>query len=244
MTESAASSRISRRLVPILAIAFASVTLPLAGYHPLAQNETAALSGAVYDATGAVLPAVDVTLEDAQHRISRAKSDASGRFRFAPLAPGTYKLEASQMGFKSLQQNLDLGRAVEWIQPITMQVGTLQETISVAERRPARPEPARATSGPVRIGGNIRTPKKLAHVSPVYPPAMRDAGLEGVVPLEALIGRDGNVASVRIVSALVHPEFAKAAVEAVRQWRFDPTLLNGEAIEVAMTVTIRFSLSD
>jgi periplasmic protein TonB len=87
-------------------------------------------------------------------------------------------------------------------------------------------------------------PRKLTHVAPVYPAAMREAGLEGVVPLEAIIGRDGAVLSVRVISAQVHPEFARAAVDAVRQWRFDSTLLNGEQVEVVMTVSVVFSLSD
>ena len=73
---------------------------------------------------------------------------------------------------------------------------------------------------------------------------MRDAGIEGVVPMEAAIGRDGTVVSVRVVSAQVHPELAIAAVDAVRQWRFDSTLLNGEPVEVVMTVSVRFSLTD
>lgn len=73
---------------------------------------------------------------------------------------------------------------------------------------------------------------------------MRDAGREGVVPIEAIIGRDGSVTSLRVVSAQVHPDFAIAAVDAVRQWRFDPTLLNGEPVEVVMTVSVTFSLGD
>lgn len=73
---------------------------------------------------------------------------------------------------------------------------------------------------------------------------MHDMGLEGVGPMEALIGRDGTVSSVRLLSAQVHPDFARPAEEAVRQWPFSPTLLNGEAVEVRMTVSVRFSLTD
>ena len=73
---------------------------------------------------------------------------------------------------------------------------------------------------------------------------MREAGREGVVPIEAIIGRDGTVASIRVLSAQVHPDFAIAAVDAVRQWRFTPTLLNGRPVEVVMTVSVTFNLSD
>jgi protein TonB len=73
---------------------------------------------------------------------------------------------------------------------------------------------------------------------------MRDAGREGVVPVEAIIGVDGTVTSVRVLSAQVHPDFAVAAVDAVRQWRFTPTLLNASPVEVLMTVSVTFTLSD
>jgi protein TonB len=79
-------------------------------------------------------------------------------------------------------------------------------------------------------------------VRPVYPQAMRDAGLTGLVPLEAIIRRDGTVSSVRVLSAQVHPDLATAAVDAVRQWRFTPTLLNGAAVEVVMMVSVKFDL--
>jgi protein TonB len=73
---------------------------------------------------------------------------------------------------------------------------------------------------------------------------MRAAGREGHVPIEAVIAADGTVSYVRVLSAQVHPDFAIAAVDAVRQWQFTPTLLNGRAVEVVMTVSVQFSLSD
>ena len=69
-------------------------------------------------------------------------------------------------------------------------------------------------------------------------------GREGVVPIHAASGTDGLVSSVRVVRAQVHPDFAIAAVDAVRQWRFTPTLLTGSPVEIVMTVTVQFGLSD
>lgn len=71
---------------------------------------------------------------------------------------------------------------------------------------------------------------------------MRAAGLEGRVALEAIIGRDGSVQSARVVSGLVHPDLAQAAIDAVRQWRFEPTTLNGTPVEVVMNVALTFEL--
>jgi TonB family protein len=234
---------LTRRVVLITAVALVGVTLPIAAFRA-AQNAPLTLSGSVYDVSGAVLPGVDVTLQATEQVKWQATTDASGRFEFASIGPGRYVLEASLAGFRPLRHEFELRQAQDWDRAITLQVGTLRETVTVSARRtPGSRSPA--TSGaPIRVGGNIRAPRKLNHVNPVYPETMRDAGLEGTVPLEALIGRDGTVVSVRVLSAQVHPEFAKAALEAVRQWRFDSTLLNGETVEVAMTVSVRFSLAD
>jgi TonB family protein len=166
--------------------------------------------------------------------------------RFDGVVPGDYTLEASIPGFRTLRTPFTLAAARDWRRAVTLQVGDLQETVSVKARRPSTPTAARASGvvEPFRVGGNIRAPKKLNHIAPDYPQAMRDAGLEGIVPMEALIAKDGTVSSVRLLSAQVHPEFARAAEDAVRQWRFSPTLLNGEAVEVRMTVSVRFSLTD
>ena len=173
-------------------------------------------------------------------------ADAAGRFEFPPTGPGRYILSASLAGFRSLRHDLVLQDVRDWDRAITLQVATIRESIVVSDRRRPGSTPAAIASpgAPLRVGGNIRAPRKTVDVKPVYPASMRDAGFEGTVPIDAVIGTDGAVASVRVVSAQVHPDFAIAAVDAVRQWRFTPTLLNGAPVEVVMTVTVQFSLSD
>jgi protein TonB len=102
------------------------------------------------------------------------------------------------------------------------------------------PEPPARPKDPVRVGGQISPPKKLVHVSPIYPPIPLAARQEGLVILEALIAEDGTVRDVRVLRRA--PLFEDAAITAVRQWRFSPTLLNGEAVPVVMTVTVGFTL--
>jgi TonB family protein len=232
------------RLATVLALII--VAVPVAAIQLLAQDGPALLAVEVFDPTGAVLPGTALTLEDAQGAKREAVTEASGTVQFDAVAPGEYTLEASLPGFRTLRTPFTLAAASDWRRAVTLQVGDLQETVSVKARRPSTPTAARAGGvvEPLRVGGNIRVPKKLNHVAPDYPQAMRDAGLEGIVPMEALIGKDGSVSSVRLLSAQVHPEFARAAEDAVRQWRFSPTLLNGEAVEVRMTVSVRFSLTD
>lgn len=239
-----ARSTPSSGLMLLVLAGLAAVTIPVAAIH-FAQGGPAALSGIVYDPTGAVLPSVELALEDDRQNNWTATTDASGRFEFAPVQPGTYTIKAKLPGFKPLSESLTLQSPPDWTRAVTLQVGDLRETITVRESRPKaerRPPPAGAT--PVRVGGNIKPPMKLHHVSPVYPASMREAGIAGTVPLEARIDRSGNVASLRVLSAQVHPDLARAAMAAVEQWRFSPTLLNGQPVDVVMTVSIEFQLAD
>ena len=106
---------------------------------------------------------------------------------------------------------------------------------------PRRAVPPPAPPGPVRPGGNIRPPQKVHHVAPVYPPIAQAARVSGVVILEALIAEDGSVRNVTVLSS--KPLLDASAIEAVRQWRFTPTLLNGVPVQVIMTVTVTFNLN-
>jgi TonB family protein len=204
------------------------------------------LAGQVYDASGGVMPEVTLTLEGEESVTAHATTDSSGRFEFPSIAPGRYVLSAAVPGFRPLRHELVLKDARDWERAITLQVGAVQESIVVSDRRRpgTAPASAAATGAPLRVGGNVRAPRKTVDVRPVYPDVMRDAGLEGVVPIEAVIGTNGSVTAVRVVSAQVHPDFARAAVDAVRQWRFTPTLLNGTAVEIVMTVKVEFRLTE
>jgi len=240
--------RLDRRPLSIRTVVTATalllaVTLPTATVRAV-QTGPATLSGTVYDTTGGVMPGVAIALEDVTQMKYTATTDTAGRFAFSNVQPGHYTLEASLPGFRTLNQQFDLTARRDWDRAITLQVGTLKETITVSTRRTASPAAAPAKPTPLRVGGNIRAPLKTLDVRPVYPASMRDAGREGIVPIEAIIGVDGTVTSVRILSADVHPDFALAAADAVRQWRFTPTLLNGSPVEVVMTVSVTFTLSD
>jgi TonB family protein len=234
---------LSPRAILATAVVVAAFVLPAAALRAVQGGP---LSGSIYDPTGAVLPGVAVVLKDADGTEWNATSNASGRFEFPGVAPGAYLLTASLPGFKSLRQDVTLARAADWDRVITLQVGQVQETITVSASRvvATSPQPGGSPQRPIRVGGNIRAPRKELDVKPIYPAAMRAAGREGVVPIEALIGVDGTVTSVRVVSAQVHPDFAIAAADAVRQWKFTPTLLNGAPVEVVMSVTVTFKLAD
>jgi protein TonB len=102
------------------------------------------------------------------------------------------------------------------------------------------PETTGPGTAPVRVGGQIQAPLKIRHVAPMYPDLPRQAGIAGVVILECVIDRGGLVQSVRVLSG--HPLLNEAAVGAVRQWAYRPTLLNGVPVAVVMTVTVKFAV--
>ena len=95
---------------------------------------------------------------------------------------------------------------------------------------------------PFRIGDGIRPPAKIVNADPVYPPEARDARVQGVVILEATISRTGEVSDVEVLRSV--PLLDEAAVAAVRQWRYEPTLVDGEPVSILMTLTINFQLRD
>jgi TonB family protein len=233
--------RPTRGTLAIACAVIAAVTLSASSFRAATVLQPMPLTGTIYDMTGGVLPAVALTLENETGTHLTTATDRNGHFDFGVVDPGKYSLGSELAGFLTMKQDLSLDTERSWDRTISLQVGTLQETITVTEQRKAGTV---AQTGPVHIGGNLRAPRKLVDVRPIYPQSMRDAGLEGLVPLGAVIGVDGSVASVRAISASVHPELTKAAIEAVRQWKFSPTLLNGQAVEVFMTVSVRFSLED
>jgi TonB family protein len=246
MLNSARNRRaLSSRSLVACTLILAAATFTAAAFHA-EQDRSARLGGTIYDGSGAVLPGVEVTLTGGDGATANATTDASGKFQFPATAGAKYVLEAKLPGFNAFRQEFELKNAGDWDRAITLQVGKLTESVHVSAKR----EPAtQATPGapkptPVRVGGNIKAPMKLVNVNPIYPASMRAAGRSGVVPLDALIATDGSVVFARVVSASVHPDFADAAVEAVRQWKFSPTLLNGKPVEVLMSVTINFSLEE
>lgn len=104
---------------------------------------------------------------------------------------------------------------------------------------PPPPPPPVAPKQPVRVS-ELQAPRKIRDMAPRYPAIAQASRVEGVVILEAVIAEDGSVQEVRVLRS--KPLLDDAAVEAVRQWRFTPTLLGGQPVPVVMTVTVSFSL--
>jgi periplasmic protein TonB len=117
----------------------------------------------------------------------------------------------------------------------------LVEGFGVSSTPPPPVQPRSQDPPPQHVGGLIRPPTKVVHVAPQYPALARASHVQGVVIIAATIDSNGNVESATVLRSI--PLLDQAALDAVRQWKFTPTLLNGVAVPVIMTVTVNFELS-
>ena len=130
---------------------------------------------------------------------------------------------------------------VEPTDPVGHDVGTIFGDVESLESLtpPPPPPPPERPRAPVRVG-EVTAPSKVHDVAPAYPLIAQSARVQGVVIIEATIGVDGLVVDARVLRSV--PLLDQAALEAVRQWRYTPTRLNGVPVAVVMTVTVRFQL--
>jgi protein TonB len=106
---------------------------------------------------------------------------------------------------------------------------------------PPPPPPKAKVTGPQRIGGRVMEASLIRKIQPVYPPLAKSARVQGQVEFTAIIGKDGTIQNLQLVRG--HPLLVNAAREAVEQWRYKPTLLNGEPVDVITNIIVNFTLS-
>ncbi|MCC6395007.1 MAG: TonB family protein [Bryobacterales bacterium] len=210
-----------------------------------AQADYGKLYGAVLDASGAAVPkaVVTVALAGGQRKeITRGGED--GAYAFVMLPAGSYTVEVRKPGFALLsRKDLQLKAGEARQLDLTLEIGRIQETVEVVGKG-STPPPPLASGSPhrIRVGGNVQATKLLYMAKPAYPETLQQQGIEGTVLLEGVISVDGSLLSLRSLNSLVHPELTKAAMDAVKQWRYQPTLLNGKPVEVVTTITVNYRL--
>ncbi len=120
--------------------------------------------------------------------------------------------------------------------------GMLGGMIGGAGAAPPPPPPKpKAPSGPVRIGGQVAAANLIHQVQPVYPPLAKSARVQGSVEFKAIISKEGNIEDLQLVRG--HPLLVNAAKQAVLQWKYRPTMLNGQPVQVVTDITVNFTLS-
>ena len=242
----------SARIAAVIALLL--ITVPIAGFGAFAQTPSATFSGSVMDQIGRILPEITLVLSNVQTQAKYdLRSDQTGHFEVVGLPAGDYQLGAQIPGFAYQQGKFTLGAGQNLHRDIALQVGSVQETITVTAttdsgrvERPRVTERVTATSQPEfdrcsqsPVGGCLAQPTKIRDVKPRYPQSLRDIGTDGQVTLEGRIGTDGFIKDLRILGT-ADPDLASAAAEAVGQWQFTPTRLDGVPIEVSVKVSVTF----
>jgi len=238
--------QLSQRMRLLTFVLTLCLLLPLAALRLPAQELTGKVTGTIYDPSGAPVPNATVIMSNRKSKaVEMTTSDNAGNFSFTALAAGEYDMKALKPGFaeyKAPKIVLDLNR--ELSQNIVLKVGTVVEEVDVVAEGTGKAPSTETSAKPtrLRLGGDIQAAKLIDKVIPVYPEAAKSGGVQGAVILHAVIGMEGNPLSLRVVNSQIDPELARAAVEAVSKWRYQPTLLNGEPIEVDTTITVKFTL--
>jgi TonB family protein len=237
---------LARSRTMVTAALAAALLLPVAAMRVAAKDASATISGTVRDPSGAVIPDANIALVNVGLKSKiEGHSGPDGTFSFAAIPPGSYRLEIACPGFAFTKSaELDLQSGGDLHQNITLDIGTMLEEVVVHGHKPAenaatpRPTPRR-----IRVGGMVQAAHLISQVKPAYPEALQKQGIEGTVILRAVIGTSGQILSL---SPFSHPDTAltNSAMDAVRQWRYTPTLLNGEPVEVVTTITVGFRLDE
>ena len=228
------------------AVAAILLLLPLAAVRLRAQDPPASFAGAVYDASGIGVRNATIIMHAAvTNTTEMTTTDADGKFSFKSLPAGAYELRILKRGFEEHRapQVLESGR--EASVNTMLKIGAVMEEVDVVPEGTVKRLPDSESGGEpprLRLGGDIEASKLITKVQPLYPAPAKTAGSQGTVILHAVIGLDGRPLSLRVMNKDIDPELARASVEAVSQWRYHPTLLNGKPVEIDTTIEVHFTL--
>jgi TonB family protein len=199
----------------------------LSGLLASAGLTAATIGGSLYDPTGAAVSNAKASIYNPDTAIKlEATTSADGKFIFESLPAGQYILSVEKPGFPKLYREFSVEA------DSTLERGlTLGEPVGHPASRPEK----------LRIGGEAAQAKLIKKIQPVYPPAAKAARIQGTVQLDVAISADGVPQDIRVVSS-PSDDLSQSALEAVRLWRYSPTLLNGDPIPVVTTVIVNYTL--
>jgi TonB family protein len=232
----------SRTLCAAMLVVALALLVPLAAVH--AQAARASIAGAVYDPSGAIVPGAAVSLKNTSAPNEElARSDSSGLYKLTAVPAGEYVVKVTAPGFAPYQKTLSLKAGTPAAMDVFLAIGEVKEAEEVVGRR-SQSAPAAAPTRPrIRVGGMVQPIKLISKVSPDYPADAQAEGVEGTVLLRAIVSKNGTLLHVTSVSNSVDPRLIRAAMAAVPLWQYQPTLLNGEPVEVITTITVSFLLN-
>jgi len=225
--------RVSGAMACIIA---AGLVLPLAAMRPQAANP-GLVTGTVYDPAGARVPDASViAMRPDNGQKMTTTTDQEGKFSIGPLPDGQWQITIEARGFAPLTIEKIPSSHFE----VLLKIGEMRETVVVRGKGiPA--VNAYMLPQRVRVGGNMVPAKLVSKIDPEYPADAQSRGIYGNVVLRAVVSIQGTVLTPTVISA-PDPQLAEAAMKAVREWRYQPSLLNGEPVETVTTITVNFEL--
>ena len=231
-----APSLLVRALAPVLAVLLTALSCQ--------WQEEVVLSGFVQDPSGSRIPHASVLVTDSEREAFEATTaGADGAFRIRGLAPSSsYEIEVrGPPGFAPHFQGLDLtgDQHVE----VILRIEPIVEAIVVSGPPPQQESgPSNRPRTRIRVGGNTQRARLVHHVPPVYPPDAERERVGGTVLLEGVIGTHGRLVGLSTLNSIIDERLVAAAMDAVLQWRYDPTQLNGRPVETDVTISVAFEL--
>ena len=198
----------------------------------------ATISGSIFDPSGSAIPDAKVLLTNPDTGAKQeVASGPDGKFSLEYASAGDYIFTVEKPGYSSIFRAFDLKEDSSIDRGFTMAAGSSpRDTNSI----PAESNPAARR---VRIEGEVAQSNLIRKVQPIYPVPAKVARTQGTVELEADISKEGVPVEIRVVSS-PSDDLSQASLEAVRQWRYRPTLLNGNPVEIVTEVIVNFTLSN
>lgn len=215
----------------------------MAGLLASVGLSAATVSGTLTDITGGAIPSAKIVLYSPDSGMKQeAVSDPNGKFTLDNAPSGDAILRIEKPGFSSVFREFKLNADSNIQRDLTMQVGSIQEAMTVTGQGTPRHEVTPLSPDRLRIGGKVEESHIISKKMPVYPAAAKAAGIQGKVTLEAVISKEGVPQELRVLSS-PSDDLSESALEAVREWRYSPTLLNGNPVEVLTDIVISYTLS-
>ncbi len=212
-----------------------------------AQEIRGTIKGTVTDPSGARVPnAVLSLIGQAGGFNLTVATDHNGEFVMAQVPAGSYRIVVSHAGFERAEGPVDMiGPETTARLNVILGPAKVDQIMRVTAKRPAEVQPGSETPSTVaiRVGGQVGSARLLHKTEPQYPESERSKGIQGDVVLEAVISMEGVPLSIKTISS-PGEDFTDAAVKAVKQWRYQPTTLNGEPVEVVTDITVQFTLEN
>jgi TonB family protein len=216
----------------------------LSGLLVSAGLSAANIGGSLFDPSGAAIPNAKASLYNPDTAATQETTTTSdGKFMFDGLPAGEYILRIEKPGFASLFREFNVQPDSKVERGLVLKLSRAQEqgNVQAAQgERAAYPQPLNPRQ--LRIGGEAQESKLIRKVQPVYPASAKAARVQGKVLLETVISAAGVPQEIRVISS-PSDDLTQSALDAVRQWRYSSTLLNGTPVEVVTDVLVNYTLS-